>query len=153
MGRLQAAAERDDDEGDGEGQQELTQSVMRQQGGDQDPDADRAEAPEEVDERERGAGALVVAATSEDVGGSNELAEADAGDKQSDGTREEAAGIGKCGQSRTSGEQAEKDSVTQLVGDGRSADESAQEFCKEQHAGLVVGQMPLMRKGRQDRTE
>src|SRR5665213_471651 len=150
MRGLKPSAKRDDDERDGEGQQEFAEGMVRQQSGDQESDAHRAEAPEEVDEGKRGAGTLVVAAAGEDVGGGDQLAEADAGDEEGDGAGEEAAGVGEGAEAGAGGEQAEEDSVPQLVGDSGAADEGAEELCEEQHTGLVVGQMPLLRKGGKD---
>src|SRR5665213_1746670 len=153
MRGLKPSAKRDDDERDGEGQQEFAERMVRQQSGDKESDADRAEAPEEIDEGKRGAGALVVAAAGEDVGGGDQLPEADSRNEEGDGAGEEAAGVGKCAQAGAGGEQAEEDPVAQLVGDSGAADEGAEELCEEQQAGLVVGEVPLLRKGRKDGAE
>ena len=126
MDGLDTAANGDDGEGAGEGEQELAQGVVREQRGDEDADADRAEAPEEVDDGERGAGAFFVAAAGEDVGGGDDLAESDAGDEQGDGSGDEAAGVGEAGEAGAGGEQAEKDAVAQAIGDGGTADEGAE---------------------------
>ena len=79
------AREGDDDERRGEGEKELAEGVVGQKSGDEDAGENGSKAPEEIDDGKRGAGVGGVAATREDVGRSDDLAETDSCDEEGKG--------------------------------------------------------------------
>ena len=86
---------------------------------------------------------IPVTAAGEDVGGGDDLAEAEAADKQRDGSCELSDCEGEAAKAGAGAECSAKDAVTELARDGDAAEEGSAEFCEEEGAALGVGEVPV----------
>jgi len=152
-GSVEKAAEADDEKQRGEADDGVAHAEAREQSGGEDSGKHSAERPEGVERGERGASVGAITAAGEDVGGSNELAEAETSEEERDGCRRQAMAESKRPEAAAAEHAPGEYGEAQARKDGDTSEKGAEEFCADEDAALSVRELPLVEKDGQDRTE
>ena len=92
-------------------------------------------------------------AADEDVGGGDDFAKAQAGEKESGEGERQAVGEGEGGEAEGGEEVTGEDPEAQFAGNGRATDEGADEFGEEKKTAALIGELPVVEELRQQGSE
>jgi hypothetical protein len=126
---VKETSEADDEEKRCEADDRAANAKVREQGGGEDAGEDRAETPKHIERGESGAGVGgAEAAADEDVGGGDELAEAETSEEESDSGGGKAVAEGKGSEAAAAESAAGNDGKAQAGKDSDAAKKGAEEF-------------------------
>lgn len=154
MSAVKEASEADDEEKRRETDDGVANAKAREQGGGEDAGEDRAETPKHVERGESGAGVSgTEAAADEDVGGGDELSEAETSEEERNGGGDEAVAEGKGSEAAAAESAAGEDGEAKARKDSDAAEKGTEEFCADEDTALGVSELPLAEEDGKDGAE
>jgi hypothetical protein len=151
---VKETSEANDEEKRCEADDRAANAKAREQGGGEDAGEDCAETPKHVERGESGAGmGGTEAAADEDVGGGDELSEAETSEEESNRGGGEAVREGKGSEAAAAESTAGNDGEAKAGKDSDAAKKGAEEFCADEDSALGVSELPLVEEDGKDGAE